>query len=306
LVVIMSSPLRSPLSARCACLGAIAALSGVLGACSTPPTRDAPAVACSKLDDLEFAPLGLGWFSYGDETPRAYRGEPGTAMVSEGTTPPPPPPDSPLYGAIDGPCGLESPWLFKAAGHNDWGAGFGTPPRELPAAPDGSDYEGIALWARTSPGHDNGLTIAVNTLQNSWPSGVTEANMDEDIQCTPPPSEDGAVYMQTQDGSGTTLAYGTVPRASDCGNEFARVLVTGSRWDLYLLPWTSFHQQADPRRDANGLDPTYLLQFGVRIGREKDVELRTTAWQMYRHRGWEPGAWPPPRSEDGAAGEAGN
>jgi hypothetical protein len=108
--------------------------------------------------------------------------------------------------------------------------------------------------------------------------------------------------MQTQDGGGTTISYADVPEPTDCGNEFSVHLFTSFEWQLYLIPWTDFHQNALPNRDPKGLNPTAIYQFTARAVREASTALRTTDWSFYHHRDFEPPEYP---IVEGAAGAGG-
>jgi len=264
-------------------------------ACSAPAERSAPGPLCDAEDDLEFEAIDfLYWFAFGDDTPRAYRPQPNTEDPDAPNGPPNPDGENPSPG----PCGLQSTLFFRSVGHNDWGSGFGSNVTSRTGAHDGSAFEGLSFWGRTDPGNDRGFTIIINNEQNSWPSDVdaTSAKTVEATRlptdCTLPSADGTVIRMQTQDEGSTLITSTGVPDRTDCGNEFSVDLFTSYEWQLYLIPWTDFHQNAFPNREPKGLNPTAIYQFAGRAVREVSTALRTTDWQFYRHTGFEPPEYP--------------
>jgi hypothetical protein len=77
---------------------------------------------------------------------------------------------------------------------------------------------------------------------------------------------------------------GELPSPLDCGNGFARVVTVNRHWQLYLLPFESFQQQAQPNRNPNGIDKSGIYQFAVNIPKDSIIELWIDDLGLYRHR----------------------
>jgi hypothetical protein len=217
---------------------------------------------CSVNDDYEFSVMQamepgpmFTWFAFGDNTPGFVR----TVEIRE------------IPG---GRCGSTSALVMTALGHTDWGAGFGE--YQMPTAPISAEgYEGISFWARAPLAHTStGFLLTVND-RNTIMNGLV---------CTQPvvTAEDGA-YTYNEAGMMVPVG-GELPGPSDCGNGFQRVVTVTRNWQLYLLPFESFQQQAQPNRVPTGLDPTAVYQFTFNIPKDSIVELWVDDVGAYRRR----------------------
>lgn len=129
----------------------LVALPTMIG-CSAMSERLPYQVDCSPYDDVEvqepplfgFQELGAGsWYNFVDRSPRGVA-EFGTVELAEQDE--------------AARCGDPRAFQLRSHGFNDWGAGFGN--YSLTTAPaDGSGWEGIALWARTSTRSDRSITL---------------------------------------------------------------------------------------------------------------------------------------------------
>jgi hypothetical protein len=70
-----------------------------------------------------------------------------------------------------------------------------------------------------------------------------------------------------------------------CGNNFTYYsLQTTDQWAFYTLPWSSFHQLAQPTRRAEGFDPQTVFQFLVTVPKEAHLSLWIHDIAFYRAR----------------------
>lgn len=195
------------------------------------------------------------WFAFGDPTP-------GSVTTFEIRTIP------------EGRCASTAALVLTSIGHSDWGAGFGE--YQMPTAPVNAEgFEGISFWARAPAVHTStGFLLTVND-RNTIMNGMV---------CTQPVvTEAGGAYTYNEAGMIVPVG-GELPAATDCGNAFQRVVRVTREWQLYLLPFESFQQQAQPNRIPTGLDPTGIYQFTINIPKDSIVELWIDDLGVYRRR----------------------
>jgi hypothetical protein len=99
-----------------------------------------------------------------------------------------------------------------------------------------------------------------------------------------PPMMMGTCYVSTMDptGASSTSGSGCVPLPNWCGNSFTRTLTLTDQWQLYLLPFTSFKQEALPNRSSEGPDPARIFTFGMRFPKEAVAEVWLSNLAFYR------------------------
>jgi hypothetical protein len=249
--------------------------------CSAPEERPAWELDCSTpegirlevIPAMQFETGDAGWFAYGDET---YGAIPGADA-----------PPAPEAEEIEdgGRCGSQRALVLRASGHDDWGAGFGS--WSLATSPaDGTGSAGLALWARSRGATDRAVLFHVNDRYSSE-EGVAvdpetgETLLDEDGApvpgCTVPdvePGQQGACPGTDSQGNQIWVPCGQQTVApTDCGNAFRRVLAVTEHWQLHLLPWDSFYQEALPNRRPEGIDPSAIHVLLVIVPRETRLEL---------------------------------
>lgn len=192
-----------------------------------------------------------------------------------------------------------------------------------PTGEPASHYEGLALWAKSAPDADKVVTFIVETAQTAKPDdGTPKYRADPDSKdpvcpdrwrdkygdpilqldennkplldddghairdypgdCKEAAAEDGAVVYR-QDTSGNIIISSGAADPDDCGNPFRVLLETTDRWKLYLFPWNSFWQEAEPNRDPDGIDEAKIYQFAFRAEKEKSIELWIDGLSFYRH-----------------------
>ncbi len=260
---------------RCTAFGA-----ALLCACSSNVESRPYELDCNVNDAYEFSvmqPLeGAGtmstWFAFGDNTPGFLR----TVELRE------------IPG---GRCESTTALVLTAIGHTDWGAGFGE--YQMPTAPVNAEgFEGVSFWARAPLPHTSeGFLVTVND-RNTIMNGMV---------CTQPMvTAGGGAYTYNEAGMIVPVG-GDLPSANDCGNAFQRVVNVTRDWQLYLLPFESFQQQAQPNRSATGIDPSGIYQFTFNIPKDSIVELWIDDLGVYRRRtdeAPEPGGSVEPNSID--------
>jgi hypothetical protein len=195
------------------------------------------------------------WFTFGDQTPDNV-----TTLE--------------LRPLPEGRCGSMTALVLTSSGHTDWGAGFGE--YNMPTAPlDATGFEGVSFWARAPVEHTSmGFLLTVND-RNTIMNGMV---------CTQPMvAAAGGAYTYNEAGMIVPVG-GELPAANDCGNAFQRVVTVTRNWQLYLLPFTSFQQQAQPNRIPSGLDPSGIYQFTINIPKDSIVELWIDDIGVYRRR----------------------
>lgn len=105
--------------------------------------------------------------------------------------------------------------LFSC-GHNDWGAGFSTwALRESPG--DGSDWEGLALWARAGDPSDRVVTFLIEDRFGSSDGTVVDPETGESQATCRPPLEFGSNCENDKDDDGDSLQDCKDPDC--CGSE---------------------------------------------------------------------------------------
>lgn len=232
-----------------------------LAACSSNIDPRTVEVDCSINDEYDFNILQpmegtmASWFAFGDAIPDA----------TEALTVAPIP---------EGRCESTAALVLSARGHTDWGAGFGE--YQTPAAPvDATGYDGISFWARAPVPHTSlGFMLTVQD-RDTHPDGMV---------CVEP-IVDVANGAYTYNEAGMIVPVGgELPSALDCGNGFQRVVRVTRDWQLYLLPFESFQQQAQPNRIPSGLDRSGIYQFAVNIPKDSIVELWIDDLGVYRRR----------------------
>jgi hypothetical protein len=85
--------------------------------------------------------------------------------------------------------------------------------------------------------------------------------------------------------TGVAVGSGGPEAANACGNVFSRVLALTSDWQLYLLPFSSFHQRPAPSRRTDGLDPSGIFLINIRPIKEAAASLWLDEIGFYRAKG---------------------
>jgi hypothetical protein len=253
MVVTRPSARVAAVASRLACLA--------LGACSSNIEPRTFELDCSVNDAYEFNVLQAlegtmtTWFTFGDATP-------GSVTLQE------------LRPIPEGRCGSTAALVLTSIGHTDWGAGFGE--YQMPTAPVNAEgFEGISFWARAPVDHTStGFQLTVHDRNTIVNGGI----------CTQPTvtAADGAYTVN--EGGMIVPVGGELPAPNDCGNGFVRVVTVTRHWQLYLLPFESFLQQAQPNRIPTGLDRSGIYQFAVNIPKDSIVELWIDDLGVYRRR----------------------
>lgn len=154
-------------------------------------------------------------------------------------------------------CGDDHAAVLRAERNQDWGAIFGDYDLAGNGAPrDASQYEGVALWARASAGSDKSVLVILDDQYTTADAGI----------CDEPEVVEGTRGPELVGQPGVVLP-GAVPGENDCGNGFQRVLTVTERWELHLLPFSSFSQEALPNRRLQGIDSSAL--YGMNFGRPR-------------------------------------
>ena len=171
-----------------------------------------------------------------------------------------------------GRCGSQHALVLTSKGHNDWGSLFGDYAL-VTAPPNGSGWEGIALWARTGRVSDRSVTLLIDTPQTTVEGGICKTYCNNQMMQT-----------FTDPNSGQIVTEGDVQPADACGNAFRRTLVTNERWQLYLLPFDSFVQERQPNQAVGGMDTSAIMRLTVRAEKGAILELWLDDITFYRRR----------------------
>lgn len=271
-------------------------LTGVLlgaSACGDFPDREALPLDCSVEDTYElsvlrpFDDVGTGtWFSADDQTGYVPCGE-GIPVEQDPSVPvdenapclEPGPRAAVATATIealpDGDrCGDVNAAVLRAERNHDWGSIFGDYDLASITAPrDASEYEGVALWARASVGTDKGVLVLLDDQYTTAAAGI----------CDEPEVVEGTRGPELVGQPGVVLP-GTVPKENDCGNSFQRVLTVTERWQLHLLPFSSFSQDPLPNRRLSGIDSSALYGMVFRAPKAARLELWIDDIAYYRRR----------------------
>jgi len=190
--------------------------------------------------------------------------------------------------ADGGRCGSGSALVLRSSGHTDWGSVFGD--WRLASAPgtafcdncgpwDGSGYEGLAFWARSSDASDKSVTVLLDTWQTSS-SGT--AGVDPELVCKFDCSAGSGTRSRDESGNVTSQTYVSPP--GTCGNSFQRVLSLTNVWQFYVLPFSSFYQELKPNLSVGGVDPSHINGFSLRPAKEASVEIWLDDLSFYRRK----------------------
>jgi hypothetical protein len=291
----------------------------LLGAACSASTRPVQAIDCNAAEGYDLsAPLRVFesaeevWFSGGDPTGSTVApvvaatanpecgtgGSGGTAGATGasgvgGTTSGGSTGTGFLSVAIEpiedgGRCGSMNAMVLRSAGHTDWGSLFGD--WKLASAPgtafcdtcgpwDGTGYEGIAIWARSSATTDKTVSVLLDTWQTSA-SGTTD--VDPTLVCKVDCSAGTGTRSIDEAGNVTSQAYVSPP--GTCGNGFQRTLTVTAQWQLYFLPFNSFYQELKPNLAPGGVDPSHINGLTLRTAKEAVVELWVDDIAFYRRK----------------------
>ncbi len=153
---------------------------------------------------------------------------------------------------------------------------------QTPKAPDGTPICGEVL-------RDKYGDPVLYFDENGKPLTDEEGHALQDYpgDCKQPTSDQGAATYR-MDTNGNLILSSGVPEPDDCGNSFRHLLYTTDEWKLYLFPFSSFWQEADPNRDPAGMDPTAIYQLAFRAEKETHIEMWIQNLSFYRHVGYEP------------------
>jgi len=240
-------------------------------ACTARAPGPPPPVDCAAGDAYDFLPTGQtfepasdgepGWYSFGDCT---VRGRNSTAV-------------EPIEAG--GRCGSTTALVLRSEGHNDWGSGFGT--WEWAAAPqDATGYDGISFWLKNPGATEKGLRVGFGDSQTDPNGGTCVGGSDAGTGVEVPYGDAGQVcYVPFE----TDTDAGLPPRPDQCGNNFSRSLLTTSEWQLYLLPFDSFSQLAQPNR-VDGPDLSAIHWMGFNVRKDARVELWIDDISFYRRK----------------------
>jgi hypothetical protein len=102
--------------------------------------------------------------------------------------------------------------------------------------------------------------------------------------CTQPAPSMGQCITTVDPNTGntTTGGSGCVPLPNQCGNSYTRTLILTDGWQLYLLPFDSFKQDALPNRTDQPIDTANIFTFGMRFPKEAVAEVWISNLGFYR------------------------
>jgi hypothetical protein len=253
------------------------------------------------------------WYGYGDSTLGAVTAGIDAGDAGDGAPPTSVPPTTmPIPGGLcaDTDAGATYALVLQSSGHNDYGSGFGDysfangfgsggysaggacGPDGGPITPaqyvDASPYEGLSFWARNPGETTKGIILELTDIHSATVTCPTAG------QCVPY-AMDAGVNMYITMGSNGTLPQGSgvssaQPPADACGNNFAVAVLTSENWQLYTIPFASFHQAFQPNRAPSGLDTAHLALFTIVVPKEGVVDLWIANLGFYRKK--IPGAGP--------------
>lgn len=147
--------------------------------------------------------------------------------------------------------------------------------------PDAGRYEGIALWAKAGPVSDRLIYILLDD-ENTNSAGeiciepvTTIEGADADQQ------SQAVVAADPNVDTSTNAPQGSVPAENHCGNSFRQLLEVSDQWELHLLPFSDFYQEAQPNRSPQGLG-SELHQLWFDLSRGNAMELWIDQIMLYR------------------------
>ena len=261
----------------------------------TPATETSPGTTGTPVD---------GWYCFGDEIRGAY---PGDDPWPAGGCP------NPLLGAIEGDeqppgCNEATQSAFTGAmiiqfsGHNYWGgevASYSWFATGVPTAGNLTELkgpaDGIYLWAKTTTESDKFVTVYLTDMHSADLSGVTPADGEPSIvdPCVSPDTSAAAnqdevnVTVVSSDpnvATSNSSNQNVIPLPDHCGNRFGQLLELSDHWDLHLMPFDRFYQEAKPNREPGGIDASEgsLRGISFNMPRGAHIDLSIAEIGFYR------------------------
>ncbi len=198
----------------------------------------------------------ITWFPYGDTTPAALAMDAGGDAGRHAPTP------EQIEGG--GVGGIQVAVVLRSSGHQDYGSGFGDygfvgfsspacggPDGGTPVSPatyvDASPVRRICPSGARNPRETTkGLTLELTDLHSDDDPCATNVgcvHWSADARVSDNPSTGGTGTVQP--GSSVGSAW---PPANACGNfpSASTVILTSGNWQLYTIPFSSFHQAFQP------------------------------------------------------------
>lgn len=130
---------------------------------------------------------------------------------------------------------------------------------------------------------DDALTTQTALNFNNVANQVHSDQLIPDTCMQAPPSMGSCVTTQDPNTGTTTMTgAGCVPVPGQCGNSYTRTLTLTDDWRLYLLPFSSFLQDALPNRHDGPMDLAHIFTFGVRFPKESVAEVWISKLGFYR------------------------
>lgn len=271
-------------------------------ACSATASRAPEATDCSATAAYELKSLAqfepgeeMSWFNSGDPTGQSApttegvdespcgatggssgAGAGGAATAGGGAGGGASASNSVAFEPIDGGrCGSTQALVMRSRGHTDWGSLFGN--WRIAQTPwDGAGYEGVAFWARSDGDHS--ATLVLDTWQTSaaGSEGVAQPGETCWVDCS------AGSGTQAIDENGNILSQSYVSPPGSCGNSFLYTLTVTDKWQLYAVPFESFFQELKPNLNPEGVDPTHINGFSLRMAKEAGIALWLDDLAFYR------------------------
>jgi hypothetical protein len=275
-----------------------AAVSFFASACGQDHRSPLPPVDCSVEDAYEFANIAnftadqTGWYLYSDPTPG---GAPNPVPLDGGGE------DSNVVASdipAPGRCGDTRIMKLEMHGKNFWGAGFADWAHNPEGSRvDGTEYEGIAFWARSPINFEKQFLFYVDdhrTLTLDASMGGEDLTGDGVIgpgdrvngtECRlPPPEESGEVPCYKGGVDPPASAGVRVPEPDECGNQFHTRITTTESWQLFFIPWDDLVQWPCPNRLSGGIDKSQIARFEVKLTQGMQYEIWIDNLALYRSR----------------------
>lgn len=294
-----------PTSSVFCAFGLTASIAACVGACGAAPARDEPGIDCAATDGYDlwvlrpFDTADSTWFAASDGTGQVFCDDPeaipGTeveyTVVETGDVvtwcdgPRRATAASTVELLPEGPrCGGDYGLRLTGQRNNDWGSLYGDY-MLAGETRDASGYEGIAFWARAEQGTTKSLLLLLNDkyTQNILddagnPAAGQESACEESDYSTDPSGPPGSAPGQV----GGTVTPGSVPEPGDCGNAYQVAFRVTEDWQLYLLPFDGFTQEALPNRRFEGIDPGSLRSMIFRAPKDTVVDFWIDDLGYYR------------------------
>jgi hypothetical protein len=187
-------------------------------------------------------------------------------------------------------CGSTAAAVLRSENLNDWGGliGFNNfGPRNE------AEFEGISFWAKAEGSTGRAFTVLLTDVNSA------ESAPDRKCRTYDAGASGQGTSTTINPGTGEVISGSTGAAAlpDQCENGYFTVVEITSSWHFYTIPFSAFHQKAEPNRVPNailtetggiprtGILPAKLQNLTIRMPKEEKMEIWLDNLSFYRRSG---------------------